>query len=49
MKTMCHLATALTARKAVPDLALLTLDDRIRRGGERLGFRLVPDDAELRA
>jgi predicted nucleic acid-binding protein len=42
-----HLASALTARKAVPDLAMLTLDDRIRKAAERLGFVLVPSDAEL--
>jgi hypothetical protein len=42
-----HLASALTARKAVPDLAMLALDGRIRTAADRLGFPLVPPDAEL--
>jgi predicted nucleic acid-binding protein len=42
-----HLATALTARKAVPDIAVLTLDARIRQAADRLGFIVVPTDAEL--
>ena len=42
-----HLASALTARKAVPDLAMLTLDARIRQAAARLGLTLVPTDAEL--
>jgi hypothetical protein len=42
-----HLATALTARKAVSDLAMLSLDDRIRRAADRLGFLLVPGDGDL--
>jgi predicted nucleic acid-binding protein len=42
-----HLASALTVRKAMPDLAMLSLDDRIRTAADRLGFQLVPDDAEL--
>jgi len=42
-----HLASALTARKAVPDLALLALDGRVRKAAGRLGFRLAPTDAEL--
>jgi predicted nucleic acid-binding protein len=42
-----HLASALTARKAVPDLSMLTLDGRIRKAADRLGFPLVPSDAEL--
>jgi predicted nucleic acid-binding protein len=42
-----HLASALTARKAVPDLALLSLDARIRKAAERLGLELVPGDEEL--
>lgn len=42
-----HLASALTARKAVPDLALLSLDTRIRQAANRLGFMLAPTDAEL--
>jgi predicted nucleic acid-binding protein len=37
-----HLASALTLRSTVPNVELLSLDDRIRRGGEQLGFRLQP-------
>ena len=37
-----HLATALVARSAVPGIALLSLDDRVRRGGRQLGFELLP-------
>jgi predicted nucleic acid-binding protein len=38
-----HLASALAARSAVPGMVLLSLDDRIRRAGEQLGFRLQPN------
>lgn len=38
-----HLASALAARSAVPGVELLSLDDRIRRAGEQLGFRLQPE------
>jgi hypothetical protein len=37
-----HLASALAARSALPDLALLSLDRRIRRSAERLGFEVLP-------
>jgi len=37
-----HLASALAMRSAVPGVELLTLDDRIRRSGQQLGFRLQP-------
>jgi len=37
-----HLATALAVRSAVPNTELLSLDDRIRRAGEQLGFHLQP-------
>ena len=37
-----HLASALTARSGVAGLELLSLDDRVRRAGEQLGFRLRP-------
>ena len=37
-----HLASALVAHAAVPDLALLSLDRRIRSNSEELGFPLVP-------
>ena len=37
-----HLASALAVRSVVPGVELLSLDDRIRRAGEQLGFRLQP-------
>ena len=37
-----HLASAMAARSAVPGVELLSLDDRIRRAGVQLGFRLQP-------
>ena len=37
-----HLASALAARSALSGIELLSLDDRIRRSGEQLGFRLQP-------
>ena len=37
-----HLASALAIRSIVPGVELLSLDDRIRRAGEQLGFKLEP-------
>lgn len=37
-----HLAAALTARSSVAGVELFSLDPRIRRSGELLGFRLQP-------
>jgi len=37
-----HLASALAIRSVIPGIELLSLDDRIRRAGEQLGFRLQP-------
>ncbi|MGH9415307.1 MAG: PIN domain-containing protein [Terriglobales bacterium] len=37
-----HLASALAARSTLPGLELLSLDQRIRRSGALLGFRLQP-------
>ena len=37
-----HLASALTVRSTIRGVELLSLDDRIRRAGEHLGFRLQP-------
>ena len=37
-----HLATAVTARALVTDLAVLTLDERVRRSAEQMGFRVLP-------
>jgi len=44
-----HLASALLARKAIPELGMLTLDLRIRQAAARLGLKLVPSDEELDA
>jgi predicted nucleic acid-binding protein len=37
-----HLASALAARSALPDLVLLSLDERMRAAGRGLGFTLRP-------
>jgi predicted nucleic acid-binding protein len=37
-----HLASALLTRSAIPGLALLSLDRRIRQNGRRLGFKVLP-------
>ncbi len=37
-----HLASALLLRQALPDLSLLSSDDRVRANGRRLGFQVVP-------
>jgi len=42
-----HLASALTARKAVSDLAMLSLDGRVRRAANRLGFPVLPGTGAL--
>ena len=38
-----HLASVLVARSAVAGLALLSLDDRVRGVGKRLGLTLLPE------
>lgn len=38
-----HLASALAVRSVVPGVELLSLDDRVRRAGAQLGFRLQPE------
>ncbi len=38
-----HVASALAARSAVPGLALLSLDQRVRGSAAELGFRLLPE------
>ncbi len=38
-----HLASALAARAVIPGVELLSLDDRVRRAGKQLGFRLRPE------
>jgi predicted nucleic acid-binding protein len=37
-----HLASALVGRQAVPGIALLTLDHRVRGCARELGFQLIP-------
>ena len=37
-----HLASALAARSAIPDVELLTLDQRIRQAAKHLGFMIQP-------
>lgn len=37
-----HIASALVGRAAIPDLALLTLDERIRSAAKELGFGILP-------
>jgi predicted nucleic acid-binding protein len=37
-----HLASALAARSTLADLALLSLDSRVRENGAALGFEVVP-------
>jgi len=37
-----HLASALLARSVAPGARLLTLDQRVRENGERLGLEVVP-------
>jgi hypothetical protein len=44
-----HIASALVARKAVPDLVMLSLDERVRRASRRLGLPCVPAAADLDA
>jgi predicted nucleic acid-binding protein len=39
-----HLATAVLARSVVPELVLLSLDERIRRSAAQMGFRVVPEE-----
>jgi predicted nucleic acid-binding protein len=41
-----HLALAASARSMVPDLALLSLDARVRRSGHAMGFELIPVSAD---
>ena len=37
-----HVASALNARAAVPDLAILSLDHKIRAVSQELGFTVLP-------
>lgn len=38
-----HIASALAARSEVAGLAVVTLDERVRRNAEALGFQVLPD------
>lgn len=38
-----HLAAALEARMMLPNLRMLSLDDRVRTNARALGFEVVPD------
>ncbi len=40
-----HLASVLDAVAQIPETSLLTLDERVRRCGQALGLRLLPDVA----
>ena len=37
-----HLASALIGRNAITDLAVLSLDERIRSAAKELGFKILP-------
>lgn len=37
-----HLSTALLVRSLVPDLAVVSLDQRVRRSAEEMGFPVLP-------
>ncbi len=37
-----HVATAVMARSLVPDLAILSLDDRLRRSAREMGLSVLP-------
>ncbi len=39
-----HLATAAAAKVMVPDLVVLSLDDRVRRSARLMGLRLLPEE-----
>lgn len=41
-----HLASALVARAAVPDLTVLSLDEAVRANARALGFDLQPSDED---
>lgn len=38
-----HLASALAARATIPDLQILSLDERIRNAARQLGFKVQPE------
>lgn len=38
-----HLASALVARTAIAGLTLLSLDDRVRKAGKKLGLDVIPE------
>lgn len=42
-----HLATAMLAQSLVPDIALVSLDGRVRGSAKQMGFRLLPAEENL--
>jgi predicted nucleic acid-binding protein len=42
-----HLASALVARTAIAGLTLLSLDDRVRKAGKKLGLDVTPDSYQI--
>jgi len=38
-----HVASVLAARSAIPNIALLSLDGRVRENGVALGFDVLPE------
>ncbi len=42
-----HLASVLQAAPLLPEIAILSLDERVRRSGRALGLRLLPSPASL--
>lgn len=42
-----HLATAMLAQSLVPDIALVSLDGRVRGSAKQLGFLLLPVEENL--
>lgn len=38
-----HLASAVAIRWAIPHLAVLSLDERVRKNGQALGFKVLPE------
>lgn len=39
-----HLATASLAQSLVPELSVLSLDDRVRSSARQMGFRVLPGE-----
>ena len=41
-----HLATVALAHSLVPDLVVLSFDERVRSSGREMGFPVLPEDAD---